>query len=317
METQKRKIKPNERRAMMRKFDHGLKLEDFFRTYQAEYQELKIPSAIETDPIFHKMGKFTKEQRCYDCSACGYSSCKEMVTAIYNKNTVPECCMQNKEYRIGLEKDKIVGLASEVSHLSEMIHNVFGSLHEYILNVQDETQTINRLNKANLTEIETLSVEVEQMVNFCKKIVTAMEEIDLSAQNYSKMTSAVQSIAQQTNLLSLNASVEAARAGAAGKGFAVVANEVRSLALSSKNTVSTSEENRRDIVGAIGHVNKIICDINIIAAKLTEMSKNMITKVNATSESGVSIGKSMAQVTALSDQVNSLLTQTNEKLKQL
>lgn len=155
------------------------------------------------------------------------------------------------------------------------------------------------------------------MADYCKKIVTAMEEIDLSAQNYSKMTSAVQIIAQQTNLLSLNASVEAARAGTAGKGFAVVANEVRSLALSSQNTVSTSEENRRDIIDAISHVNQIIGDINSIATKLTEMSKGMTTKVNATSESGQSIGKSMEQVATLSDEVNSLLKQTNEKLKQL
>lgn len=317
METQRKKVKPNQRRAMMKKFDRRLKLEDFFRTYQTEYAELQLPSSMEADAIFCKMGKFTKEQRGYDCSACGYSSCKEMVTAIHNKNSVPECCMQNKEYRIGLEKDKIIELASEVSHLSEMIHNVFGSLHKYILNVQDETQTINRLNTVSLTEIETLSTEVEKMADYCKKIVTAMEEIDLSAQNYSKMTSAVQIIAQQTNLLSLNASVEAARAGTAGKGFAVVANEVRSLALSSQNTVSTSEENRRDIIDAISHVNQIIGDINSIATKLTEMSKGMTTKVNATSESGQSIGKSMEQVATLSDEVNSLLKQTNEKLKQL
>lgn len=317
METQKRKSKPSQRRAMMKKFDRRLNLADFFRTYQTEYHELPMPSTPETDAIFNNMGKFTLEQRRYDCTACGYSTCKEMAIAIHNKNTVPECCMQNKEYRIGLEKDKIVGLAAEVSHLSEMIHNVFGVLHEYIQNVQEETKLINNLNQVSLIEIETLSTEIDQMVDHCQKIVTAMQKIDLSAQNYSKMTAAVQQIAQQTNLLSLNASVEAARAGSAGKGFAVVASEVRSLALSSQSTVSTSEENRRDIVDAISHVNKIICDINAIGITLTTMSKDMVTKVNATSESGVSIAKSMEQVTTLSDEVDALLAQTNEKLKQL
>lgn len=317
METQKRKSKPSHRRAMMKKFDRQLKLEDFFRTYVAEYSDQLIPTSKQVNDIFNDMGKFTDEQRVFDCCACGYSTCKEMVTAIYNKNTVPECCMQNKEYRIGLEKDKIVELATEVSHLSEMIHSVFGTLHGYIQTVQDETQVINDLNKVSLTEIETLSTEVFQMVEFCERIVTAMKKIDLSAQNYSKMTAAVQGIAQQTNLLSLNASIEAARAGNAGKGFAVVASEVRSLALRSQNTVSTSEDNRRDIVSAIDRVNKIIYDINTIAATLTDMSKEMVIKVNATSESGVSIGRSMEQVTTLSNEVNSLLAQTNEKLKQL
>lgn len=317
MDLQRNKIKPNQRQAIMKKLDRQLTLEDFFRTYQSEYTSLKIPNDAETDAVFRTMGKFTNEQRSYDCGACGYASCKEMVTAIHNKNSVPECCMQNKEYRIGVEKDKISEVAAEVSQLSEMIHNVFGTLHKYILNVQDETQNINKLNSVSLAEIETLSTEVAKMVDFCKRIVTAMVEIDLSAQNYSKMTTAVQSIARQTNLLSLNASVEAARAGEAGKGFAVVANEVRSLALSSQNTVSTSEDNRRDIMDAIGNVNQIIGDINTIAAKLTDMSKDMSEKVNATGESGLSIGKSMEQVGTLSDEVNSLLTQTNEKLKHL
>lgn len=317
MEAQKRKGKPSKRRAMMRNFDRRLKLEDFLRTYQTEYKELRTPSSMEADRIFNSMGKFTKEHRSYDCGACGYSTCEEMVTAIHNKNTVPECCMQNKEYRIGLEKDKIIELASDVSHLSSMIHSVFGTLHGYIQNVQNETQIINDLNQVSLSETETLRTEVAQMVEHCKKIVVAMGKIDLSAENYSKMTAAVQTIAKQTNLLSLNASVEAARAGSAGKGFAVVAGEVRSLALNSQNTVSTSEENRKDIVDAIDHVNKIICDINTIAATLTDMSKEMVTKVNATGKSGLSIGKNMEQVTTLSDEVNSLLAQTNEKLKQL
>lgn len=317
MEDQKRKSKPAQRRAMMKKFNHRLKVEDFIRTYKSEYKEHMTPSATEVNSIFNEMGKFTEEQRIFDCCACGYSTCKEMVTAIYNKNSIPGCCMQNKEYRIALEKDKIVDLASEVSNLSAMIHSVFSTLHGYIQNVQDETQTINSLNKVSLIEMETLSTEVVQMVEYCKNIVTAMKKIDQSAQNYSKMTSAVQGIAKQTNLLSLNASVEAARAGNAGKGFAVVASEVRSLAHSSQDTVSTSEDNRRDIVGAIDHVNKIIDDINTIAAELTEMSRGMVTKVNATSESGMSIGKNMEQVITLSDEENSLLAQTNEKLKQL
>jgi methyl-accepting chemotaxis protein len=116
----------------------------------------------------------------------------------------------------------------------------------------------------------------------------AMERIRASAEGTSQIIRDINDIAFQTNLLALNAAVEAARAGEAGRGFAVVAEEVRSLALRSKEAASKTEERIRQAtkeaeggVAASGQVNQTLQEISQSIGKVVDIVAEIVEGAKA------------------------------------
>ena len=100
------------------------------------------------------------------------------------------------------------------------------------------------------------------------RAITAMGEIESSSEKIARITSVIDDIAFQTNLLAVNAGVEAARAGDAGRGFAVVASEVRGLAQRSSDAAREISE----LINASGgHVREGVSLVNESGAALTEI----------------------------------------------
>ena len=112
-------------------------------------------------------------------------------------------------------------------------------------------------------------------------ISRAAEKIEASVDASMDIISSIKSIADQTNLLSLNASIEAARAGDAGRGFAVVAGEVQNLSSSSKETTD-------HISGILGEMNKSIKDM---INKISEISENVSSENTEMEEINTTIEK--------------------------
>ena len=260
-------LSPEKRLAALNKQFEGLNLNDYLRKYTDRSSQCRIkePSESELNKIFTDMKKTTPESRKINCSCCGYETCREMATAIYNGFNHKDNCVHYLKDMVEEEKHEAERMVEHESAMLEKqradIMSTISDINEHFNRLHESIGEMAAGNSENASESSAISEDMSDVSDFCNRLNNSMTQIKGHLSALSANNSKVVDIANQTNLLALNASIEAARAGEAGRGFAVVAGEINTLAADSKDTAQDSGEANRSIQEAIDGISKEAQDL--------------------------------------------------------
>lgn len=276
-------------------FDKNFKLEDFIRNYsEQDVEKIKEPSSSECNEIFNHMLKPLKEDREVNCSACGYDNCDIMVKTIFNNINVKENCMYYVKQQIDIENKKLEEKTVEIQNNMLYIKKVgeekefqTETLRKYVQELISAIGEVSDGNEESANAISKISTELSGIIDTSAQLKNSVDEMKETLKKFTNASEEIVGIADQTNLLSLNASIEAARAGTEGRGFSVVANEVKKLAEQSKEIAQATKKDE----STMGEVINNILDISTNLVNKIEYMNDAVSTISATVEETTAKGE--------------------------
>lgn len=176
-------------------------------------------------------------------------------------------------------RDNAAGTQNDTRNMSEEC----SAITTYSVNMRGRAEEMEQSAQANKEAILSKTAEIMSILNDAIEKSRSVEQIDL-------LTKDILSISSSTDLIAVNASIEAARAGTAGEGFAVVAQEIRRLADSCAETAGHIQQVSSVVTGAVDHLSQSARDL------VEYLNQNILTQFELSVQSGQQYRKDAAYI---------------------
>lgn len=216
----------------------------------------------------------------------------------------------------------MVGQRAETEQVATAMNEMTATVHEVSNNILATANSAQQAAAETNMGAKIVQEAIQSITILADHISSASEiinRVEHNSHNISSVVDVIKNIAEQTNLLALNAAIEAARAGEQGRGFAVVADEVRTLA--SRTQQSTGEINEMisqlqlESKSSVGAMNKSCDQAGIVVTKAEKAGQSLGTialTVSRISELSAQIATAAEEQTAVSEEINRNIVHINE-----
>ena len=213
----------------------------------------------------------------------------------------------------GIVQDVAEGAVHQAEETEKSVDIISTNMDVLNKIAQDELKSKDRLEQA-VNNIKISSEETQRVARMILSIRDAFAHVNSQGVELSKrandimnIVTTVENIADQTNLLSLNAAIESARAGELGRGFAVVAGEIRGLAEDSKSAVKTINENLKMFTGEVSNL------VDSISSRFNQLEESNTTLEKVAKDNTAST----EHISSVSSDIVRLVEEMSKQTKQL
>lgn len=227
------------------------------------------------------------------------SRLRDMSDSLHHQADVTASLAEDRSIRILHQQDEINMVTTAINQLAAATQEIAANADN---TAKTSTETVV-VSKQSAKQVGKSQLSINGLAREVEKATGVIGELNIHAQNINTILSTIQGIAEQTNLLALNAAIEAARAGEQGRGFAVVADEVRTLAQRTHTSTQEIQQMIETLQQTTGN-----------AVSIMEGSRSLAeTSVDDASSASESLSKIDNSVTDISDMATQIASAAEEQ----
>lgn len=208
---------------------------------------------------------------------------KELAKSVYHENLLVSFIEKLQEV-LGDRFEEVNNSTNMVGEtlveLIESIENTSNVIEKTVETGEEEKKRISANNEEIISKLKKFGKDFDEVEKDVEKSLESVSHLMDNFQEIEELTNVIKNVAKQTNILSINASIEAARAKEAGRGFAVVAEEIKKLSSETNSASSKISERIVNLSNQVLEVKEIINNLEAIFATITDSIESALVTLN-------------------------------------